>query len=206
MLIRTTVKELENTLFTSDTHYNHKSIIEYTNRPFLNVETMNQNLIDEWNAKADGKTIIYHLGDVTLGGQGDAQEFFGQVNGVIRVLENIYHHDKRWLHKDIYYSKSLAPVQILPPMIVLEVTDYYEGGWSLPIMLNHFAMRRWDRSHYNSFHFFGHSHNTLEDWGLSLDVGVDSAYKILGKYAPFTFAEINAIMLERKQLKENNEQ
>lgn len=198
MLIKTTLKELENTLFTADTHWAHKQILGYTNRPFSNVESMNENLVAEWNKRANDKTIIYHLGDVTLGGKEMAQEFFGQVNGQIRILENIYHHDKRWLHREIYYSKTYAPVQILPPMVVLEVTDYYDTGWPLPITLNHFAMRVWDRSHYSSYMLFGHSHNTLDYWGLSLDVGVDSAYKLLGEYAPFTFSQIDDIMRGRK--------
>ena len=34
-------------------------------------------------------------------------------------------------------------------------------------------MRVWDRSHYGSWHLFGHSHGALPGYGLSLDVGVD---------------------------------
>jgi len=43
----------------------------------------------------------------------------------------------------------------------------------LPVVLCHYAMRTWDRSHYGSYHLYGHSHGKLERHGWSMDVGVD---------------------------------
>ena len=36
--------------FTSDTHFYHANIINFCKRPFANVETMNEALIENWNA------------------------------------------------------------------------------------------------------------------------------------------------------------
>jgi calcineurin-like phosphoesterase family protein len=41
------------------------------------------------------------------------------------------------------------------------------------ITLSHYAMRVWNKSHFNSWNLFGHSHGTLKPVGKSMDVGVD---------------------------------
>jgi calcineurin-like phosphoesterase family protein len=52
------------TWFTSDTHFRHANIIKYCDRPFANVEEMDEGLILRWNACVHPADVIYHLGDV----------------------------------------------------------------------------------------------------------------------------------------------
>ena len=49
--------------FTSDTHFYHANIINFCKRPFANVETMNEALIENWNAVVGANDIVFHLGD-----------------------------------------------------------------------------------------------------------------------------------------------
>lgn len=51
----------------SDTHFNHKNIIKYENRPFNSIEEMNDAMIKRWNAVVNDDDIVIHLGDVGLG-------------------------------------------------------------------------------------------------------------------------------------------
>lgn len=37
--------------YTSDTHFGHKNIIGFCDRPFDDIEEMNRALIERWNAK-----------------------------------------------------------------------------------------------------------------------------------------------------------
>lgn len=172
----------------ADHHFSHDNIRRFTNRPFSSVEEMDSHLISAWNEAVGPDDTVYHLGDFTLGR--GAQRYLSCLNGHIKVVPG--GHDKRWIRgRSQYYN-----VEILPPLYTLEIPQ--EGKkWPLVIVLCHYALRVWDRSHYNSWHCFGHSHGRLPPIGKQLDVGVDSAAKILGEYRPFSLVEIREIMEKR---------
>ena len=49
---------------TADLHLNHKNIIKYCNRPFKNVEHMNEKLIANINSRCKEDDLLWHLGDL----------------------------------------------------------------------------------------------------------------------------------------------
>jgi calcineurin-like phosphoesterase family protein len=57
----------------------------------------------------------------------------------------------------------------------ITILEFHKQNKKYPetIILCHYAMRVWDRSHYGSMHLYGHSHGHLPDYGKSMDVGVD---------------------------------
>ena len=155
--------------FTSDTHFNHANIIEYTNRPFANVDEMNQELIRRWNEIVSPEDTIYHLGDVTLEGWKTAQKFLNQANGKIFIVPG--GHDHRWINEYHKLRTLLPNLTILNNLfsLSLDMGGKHPEIWALC----HYALRTWDRSHYGSFHLYGHPHGTLPPLGRSLDVSVE---------------------------------
>lgn len=67
--------------FTSDTHFGHKNIIEYTGRPWLDVPTMNDALIANWNSVVKPEDTIYHIGDFAMGPKVEHKGFMDRLNG-----------------------------------------------------------------------------------------------------------------------------
>ena len=50
----------------SDTHFNHKNIIDYCNRPFKDIDEMNNTIIDNNTSGDDGGAIYIHQGKVNI--------------------------------------------------------------------------------------------------------------------------------------------
>ncbi len=53
--------------FTADQHFYHENIIKYCNRPFRNMEEMNEELIKKWNEAISPIDHVYVIGDFVLG-------------------------------------------------------------------------------------------------------------------------------------------
>ncbi len=158
--------------FTSDHHFGHSNIIKYCNRPFNSVEEMDTQLIELWNSVVGASDTVYHLGDFTFHGIQHFTDYIAKLNGQIKILPGS--HDLRWIagFKQNCKSYSGHRVVILPPLISLKFPLNNSCRPQI-IVLCHYAMRVWDRSHHGSWHLYGHSHGKLPGQGLSFDVGVD---------------------------------
>ena len=76
----------------SDTHFNHKNIIDYCNRPFKDINEMNNTIIDNWNKYVKKEDIVYHLGDFFLGSKFDLKDIVDRLNGTIYLIRD--NHDR----------------------------------------------------------------------------------------------------------------
>lgn len=76
----------EKTFFTSDTHFYHSNIIWFCNRPFANVEQMNEAMIRNWNSVVGQDDVVFHLGDFCLGGSAEWIMILDRLNGHIHLV------------------------------------------------------------------------------------------------------------------------
>jgi len=137
--------------FTADHHFGHANIIRYCNRPFSNSEEMDSEMIDRWNEVVNRNDKVYYLGDFTLFPY--AEKYYQQLNGDIEFIYG--GHDWRWWKGE--HQPQLKTVK--------------ENG--LIIILSHYPLEVWDRSHYGSLHLHGHSHGGVKKIKNRMDVGVD---------------------------------
>ena len=166
---------------TADHHFGHANIIRFCNRPFENVQEMDQAMIDRWNAVVGPEDVVYHLGDFTLTDSLSPWVHALQF-GQLKIVPG--GHDYRWLHH-VEFLKLEPRVLVLPPLVTLELPS--DEKYPKVVVLCHYPMLSWDRSHYGSLHLHGHSHGTIPDdlsgdtqlppgrkKGRRIDVGVDN--------------------------------
>lgn len=88
--------------FTADTHYGHANIIKYCNRPFDNVDEMNETLIKKHNERVKDEDTVFFIGDFcfknSIGGKkGEGmlhkpKHYLDQLNGNFLFIKG--NHDK----------------------------------------------------------------------------------------------------------------
>lgn len=76
----------------SDTHFRHKNIIKYCDRPFSSVQDMNRQLIANWNSKVAKEDLVIHLGDFSCGSIEEIKNIRDQLNGTILLIKG--NHDR----------------------------------------------------------------------------------------------------------------
>lgn len=82
------------TWFTADLHLGHRNIIDYCNRPFRDVESMNHALIENWNDSVAPDDVVWVIGDFALGKIGETLPLVSTLHGhKILVAGN---HDRCW--------------------------------------------------------------------------------------------------------------
>lgn len=153
-------------LITSDIHLGHIRILEHAKRPWSTVEEMDQALINNWNAKVTRADTVYIVGDFAFVNH---QWYLSQLKGKKILIVGSHDHMSQEVLKNF---TDVSPCK----MISLD-------GQS--IWLSHCAHRVWEKSHYGTPHFFGHSHGRLNTFNLSRDVGIDTRD---AGYAPFEWA------------------
>ena len=173
------------------THFGHKLIIDFCNRPFSDVEEMNNKLIENWNSVVPKNGLVFHLGDFAWGGGYNAwKKIREQLNGEIILIEG--NHDR----KNMAQSAKNELFKYVTWQMLIEI----EGR---RVLLNHYPFlcysgiyRSKDALEYN---IHGHVHLTRSnpkgkdiervlkyEFPTQYDVGVD-----FNNYAPISWNELN---------------
>ena len=191
---------MSNIWLTSDSHFGHTNIAgpKISNwssgyRDFNSVHEMNMALVNGINKYVKEDDILYHLGDWSFGGVHNILQFRNYI-----VCKNVHlilgNHDQHIVDKEIkYHDTSFNPIELFSS--VQDVLTLDIGKTKL--FLSHYSHRVWLGSHKGVIHLYGHSHGSIPDYGKSMDVGVDVAFKKFGEYRPFNIGDITNIMSKR---------
>jgi calcineurin-like phosphoesterase family protein len=184
--------EHQNIWFTSDYHFCHANVIKYDNRPFSDVEEMNECLIETWNHYIHKDDIVFYLGDLSFDKSGKrTKEIVDSLNGKIHYIMG--NHDKE---KDI---KKLNRFETISDYVNLSVPDLDNPRKRQGIMMMHYPILSWDKAHHGDWHLHGHCHQSLVDKMPEyykrkvLDMGCNG-----WDYAPAHYTDIKEAMMKKE--------
>jgi calcineurin-like phosphoesterase family protein len=168
-------------LWTADTHAGHKNILKYCKRPFANVREMDEILIANWNKIVNPDDLVWHLGDVAFCCTLEyAINFVKRLNGRKRLI--LGNHDDLALEM---YTLFPGLFESVDKMEEIKVNGQ-------KIVMCHYALATWHHAYKGTWSLYGHTHNTFQNEGKSLDIGVDA-----WDFKPVTFEQLKWKMDQR---------
>lgn len=153
--------------FTSDHHFYHSKILEYSKRDFDSIEQMNNEMIYRWNNVVDNDSTVYHLGDISLGDKKQTKDVLERLNGKIHLI---------WGNHDRSSMKNKWRFESIKGLNIIKIPDNDTPKGFQQIVLCHTSFQVWIGMHRGSWNLYGHSHGSLKERKgfKSCDVGVDS--------------------------------
>lgn len=173
------------TWFSSDLHFSHKNVITYCNRPFKDIEEMNEALIKLWNETVKKQDIIYVLGDFSLNPKW-SRLLIPKLNG-----------------KKILVAGNHDACHISHKKCGKMVSRYLEDGWAevhphykhlqlkngQNVVLSHLPYdneyddryKQYKLPYQGNILLHGHLHGKYKKKGNQIDVGYDAHQKILSE-------------------------
>ena len=190
----------KNTFFTSDTHFGHANIIRLCNRPFKDVEEMNEKLVENWNRVVPEDGTVFHLGDFAFGGSALWNKVLDQLNGRIYLI--LGNHDRGNLREN--YIKKF---ELVTSQMQIEIEDR-------SIYLNHYPFLCYGGSYRGEnavWQLFGHVHSGPNCTGLDCnrlnilfpyqyDVGVDN-----NNYTPISWQQVKDAINQQIEKSKSND-
>ena len=186
----------QNIYFISDFHVGHANVIKFDSRPFKDTDEMHVELIKRWNSVIDDDDIVYYLGDLAFCRDEIAKWFAYSLKGKIHFIKG--NHDKlrkirnfgRW--EEVYEYGTEIFIKDEDLKSARGMSGYQQ------IIMSHYPILSWNRSHYGSWHLHGHCHGSLmksnQDYYKRkvMDVGCNVI-----DYTPISYSEVKEIMSKK---------
>jgi calcineurin-like phosphoesterase family protein len=180
--------------FTADPHYAHEGVLEFCKRPFASITDHDDCLIAETNAIVMPTDELFIVGDYCwTGGYKKPGHFRNRIK--CRTVKLIWgNHDNQSVASQFSETHDVLSLKLRQPGVLDPVR----------LFLSHYPLAYWPASHHGSLHLYGHCHDQREETldrmfpgRRSMDCGVDTAKRLLGKYRPFSEIEILKLLLAR---------
>lgn len=171
------IEDNQRVFFTSDTHFGHKKILQYVNRPWKTIKEHDEALIERWNSVVTENDLVFHLGDFAFATNGQWKELIRRLNGKKYLIYG--NHDlTRWPG-----DKTMSLFDGTAMQLILKIDNRF-------VVLNHFPFLAIPGVYSNKrdkswIQLYGHVHSGPNSYGedhprlamcfdTQYDVGVDN--------------------------------
>ena len=149
--------------FTSDLHFDHKSIMKFCpeTRKYESTDQMNRAIIANWQSQVNPEDQVYILGDM----------FFCKAEKAVSILQQLPGH------KHLIYGNHDKVIQSNSELrsYFTSISNYKEISVDdKDIILFHFPIWEWNKIHRGAYHLYGHVHGRSVVPGRAMDVGIDT--------------------------------
>ena len=137
--------------YISDLHFWHSNVINFDNRPFKDVEEMNNILIENWNSVVEKGDTVYILGDFCWSAKDEEWiNILNKLNGSKHLI--LGNHDSKRMSSKV--KKKFNGIY--------DYKEIKDNGRR--VIMCHYPMPFY-RSDYNSnvYMLYGHVHTTIEN-------------------------------------------
>ena len=167
------------TWLTSDWHLGHRNIIKYCQRPYADVDTMNQDMIARHNGLVAGSDTVWVLGDVVMSSQ--FLPLVSRFNG--RKILVPGNHDAAWRGTDKWRPENVDKyLEAGFAEVIHEPQPLRVGG--IDVQLSHFPYLadthdsprfvQWRLPDTGGWLFCGHIHTQWRQHQRQINVGSDA--------------------------------
>mgnify|MGYP000581464137 CR=1 FL=1 len=177
-------------LYIADLHFGHRAVINFDNRPFLDVDEMDRTLIELWNSRVAPDDNVYIVGDFAYRNEKPEEWYLQRLKGHKHLV--IGNHDSKLLANE----KAMGYIESVDKM--MHVTD--NGN---QICIAHFPIAEWNGFYRGAYHIYGHIHNRTEityhymkQFDRALNAGA-----CINNYTP---SSLNELLRNNKIFKEQN--
>jgi len=179
--------------FGADFHFCHDNIIKYCNRPFKDVQEMNEQLIKNWNKLLQEDDDIIIAGDFIHSGNLEViNNLISRLNGRMWLVYGNHDYQNRLdrliVQHALYHTSDALDFEV--------ADDELEDG-RMRFHITHYPCEYWTR---RAVHLFGHIHSgplstaseILSFKPMRYDIGVDA-----NDFKPISYEQIKVIITKQ---------
>lgn len=171
---------IQNIYFTSDLHFGHKNILNYSpkRKEFLHctdITTMDNSIIELWNSTVKKRDFIYFLGDFSFYNTETTKHILEKLNGIKFLIKG--NHDDNLKGLENYFS-WIGDIKIAK--FTNNQYNFIDKEEPFILSLCHYPMLTWNYRNYGSCMVHGHCHSNIDQININskelrVDVGIDSS-------------------------------
>lgn len=191
--------------FTSDPHYWHNNVIRYCNRPFADMQEMNEAMIKAWNDTVGPQDTVYCLGDFSLAFR-PVELISSRLQGTKYLVPG--NHDfchsynkksrkeegkEKWIQKYVDHGWIVLPEQTtldIPGVATVNMCHHPYSIGEYPEEDGHDKYAKWRPIDDGKWLLCGHVHENWKIRNKMINCGVD-----VWDFKPVSIEEIQKIIL-----------